>query len=139
MQTITIDDTVPTHVLSGNTNDLGFKVPATYNGQQTANFKALMDNNKAFVQEEVIAWTNAQIAAANAAVSLDTNVPAEAELIKWKNFTYDEDICKRDVGLIYESLKLDVISGTNANKLARQAGLRSVSYTHLTLPTILLV
>jgi hypothetical protein len=127
MQTITIDDTVPTHVLSGNTNDLGFKVPATYNGQQTANFKALMDNNKAFVQEEVIAWTNAQIAAANAAVSLDPNVPAEAELIKWKNFTYDEDICKRDVGLIYESLKLDVISGTNANKLARQAGLRYYS------------
>ena len=130
MQTITIDNSgtlVPTHILSGNTNDLGFKVPATYNGQQTGNFKALMDNNKTFVQEEVIAWTNAQIALANAAVTLDPNVPAEAELIKWKNFTYDEDICKRDVGLIYESLKLDVISGTNANKLARQAGLRYYS------------
>ena len=130
MQTITVDNSgtlTPTFVKSGNTNTLGFKVPATYNAQTTANFKALMDNNKKFVQEEVIAWITAQITLANAAVTLDPNVPAEAELIKWKNFTYKEATCKRDVGLIYESLKLDVISGTNANKLSRQAGLRYYS------------
>jgi len=92
-------------------------------GDNTIKFRTLIDENIEFVIEEVIAWTNAQIAAANAAINLSPN----DELFQWLNFAYNEDICRRDLRLIIESAKLDVISGVNANKLSRQAGLRYYS------------
>lgn len=92
-------------------------------GANTIKFRTLIDENIEFVIEEVIAWTNKQIADANASIGLTPN----DELYQWLNFAYDEDICRRDLRLIIESAKLDVISGVNANKLSRQAGLRYYS------------
>jgi hypothetical protein len=92
-------------------------------GDNTIKFRSLIDENIEFIIEEVIAWTNQQIALANAAINLDPN----DELFQWLNFAYNEDICRRDLRLIIESAKLDVISGVNANKLSRQAGLRYYS------------
>jgi hypothetical protein len=89
-------------------------------GANTIKFRTLIDENIDFVIEEVIAWTNKQIADANASIGLTPN----DELYQWLNFAYNEDICRRDTRLIIESAKLDVISGINANKLSRQAGLR---------------
>ena len=92
-------------------------------GDNTIKFKTLIDENVEFIIEEVIAWTNKQIADANASIGLTP----EDDLYQWLNFAYNEDICRRDLRLIVESAKLDTISGVNANKLSRQAGLRYYS------------
>jgi hypothetical protein len=89
-------------------------------GANTIKFKTLIDENIEFVIEEVISWTNKQIQDANAAI----NLTPEDDLYQWLNFAYNEDICRRDLRLIIESAKLDAISGVNANKLSRQAGVR---------------
>ena len=87
----------------------GFKTPTTINsaGVQTipagrSNMKVLIDENKKFIQAETIAFIN-------------TTYPT---------FVYNQDICKRDVGLIVEAAKLDSLSGNNSNFLSRRAGIR---------------
>ena len=64
--------------------------------------KILLDENIKFIQAETIAFIN-------------TTYP---------NFVYNQEICKRDVGLIVNAAKLDALSGNNANFLSRRAGIR---------------
>ena len=87
----------------------GFTTPTTVNsaGLQSilsgrANMKVLIDENKKFIQAETIAFINQT----------------------YPTFVYNQDICKRDVGLIIEAAKLDAMSGNNANFLSRRAGIR---------------
>jgi hypothetical protein len=63
---------------------------------------ALVDDNKLDIQNSVIDF-------------LTTNYP---------DLVYNEDTCRRDVGLILDSIKLDVQAGLTANYLSRWAGLR---------------
>jgi len=87
----------------------GFTVPVTVTTADVktipagrGNLRQLIDNNKKFIQEETIEYVN-------------TTFP---------NFVYNQEICKRDVGLIIDAVKLDVLSGNNANFLSRRAGIR---------------
>lgn len=57
----------------------------------------LIELNRSFLQEEVIAWINEQI---------ENNTAPFSSL-----FTYDQDLCKRDVGLIIDSLVFDLKYG----------------------------
>ena len=57
----------------------------------------LMARNKRFIQEEVIAWTNYQIEEGIAPFNI--------------GFEYNQDICKRDVGLIVDSIVYDLKYG----------------------------
>jgi hypothetical protein len=61
---------------------------------------ALLRLNKTFIQEEVIAWISEQI---------------RTETIPFDNplFTYNESLCKRDVGLIVEAMAFDLLYGGN--------------------------
>jgi len=61
---------------------------------------ALLKLNKSFIQEEVIAWINEQLRTGT--------VPFDNPL-----FTYNEQLCKRDVGLIVEALVFDLLYGGN--------------------------
>jgi hypothetical protein len=63
------------------------------------NAVASLQNNRTWIREETIGWINDQIA--NAA-------PASI----WDGFTYDQDTCKRDVGLIIDALVTDLDSST---------------------------
>ncbi len=61
--------------------------------------------NKFFIQEEVIAWQNNQIA---------NNVQQTLSgygTVDWEGFLYDSDTCKRDVGLIIDALVIDLLTG----------------------------
>lgn len=92
-------------------------------GANTIKFTTLITENLDFVIEETIAWVSEQIETANNTIGLTP----DDDLYTWLNFAYDEDTCKRDLRLIIESARLDTISGTEANKLSRQAGLRYFS------------
>lgn len=58
---------------------------------------ALLDLNKVFIQNEVVAWINYQIAN-----NINPFVPT---------FTYDQNLSKRDVGLIVDSIVFDLKFG----------------------------
>ena len=62
----------------------------------------VVDANKTSIQNDVITYIN-------------TTYP---------DFIYNEDLCRRDVGLILDSIKLDVQGGLTSNYLTRWAGLR---------------
>ena len=57
----------------------------------------LLSLNKQFIQEEVIAWINKQIA---------------EETAPFVNFEYNSDICKRDVGLLIDAMVFDLRYGS---------------------------
>ena len=57
----------------------------------------LLSLNKLFIQEEVIAWINKQIA---------------EETAPFVNFEYNSDICKRDVGLLIDAMVFDLRYGS---------------------------
>ena len=92
-------------------------------GAATEKFNLLINNNLDFVVAETIAWVSSQIAAANADLTL---TPSDPDYI-WKNFAYNEETCARDLRLIINAVRLDTISGTTANKLSRNAGIRYYS------------
>ena len=58
---------------------------------------ALMSLNRSWIQEEVIAWINDQIS---------NNIPPFS-----RTFVYNENLCKRDVGLIIDALIFDLKTG----------------------------
>ena len=62
----------------------------------------LIDNNINFIKAQVVGY-------------IETVYP---------NLDYNKDTCARDIGYIVNSVKLDTISGTNANYLSRWAGMR---------------
>jgi len=57
----------------------------------------LLSLNKQFIQEEVIAWINKQIA---------------EEVAPFVDFEYNSDICKRDVGLLIDAMVFDLRYGS---------------------------
>ena len=63
---------------------------------------AVVNANKEFLKEEVVSFVNEQ----------------------YPDFVYNQDTCKRDVGLIIDSIILDIRSGLNVNALTRIAALR---------------
>ena len=66
------------------------------------NVRVLLQENRNFLRAEVIAYLNQQ----------------------FPDFTYDTDICSRDVGLMLDAVTLDTLTGNNANFLSRRAGIR---------------
>ena len=60
--------------------------------------ETLLTANRTFLQEEVIAWINGNIAAATS---------------YWAGFTYNESYCYRDVGLIVDAITHDLQFGGN--------------------------
>jgi len=70
--------------------------PKIDNGGGYKKAAELIALNKLFLQNEVVAWQNAQIAAG-------TGI--------WNGFTYDETLCKRDYGLIVDAMVFDLKYG----------------------------
>lgn len=71
--------------------------PAINNKGYYRSASDLLRLNKTFIQEEVIAWTNKQI--------VENSFPFD------ENFEYNEDLCKRDVGLIIDAMVFDLYWG----------------------------
>ena len=69
------------------------------------NVRVLLKENRNFLRAEVVAFLNQQ----------------------FPDFTYDQDICSRDVGLMIDAVTLDTLTGNNANFLSRRAGIRYYS------------
>ena len=65
--------------------------PLTDPGQGKFNAKRLLEANRSFIQSQVIKWIDANFV----------------------NFTYDEDKCRRDLGLIIDAVALDFVIGSN--------------------------
>ena len=97
MQTIVYDDATGNSLTTG----VGIKSPVA--GRDAV--QNLISYNRDFIIEETIFYTN----------------------INYPNFTYDETLYRRDVGLILDAVVLDVLLGNNANYLSRAAGLRYYS------------
>ena len=74
--------------------------------------------------QTVTAWAN------DASLLIDNNIEfIKAQVIGYintvyPNFDYNSETCARDIGYIVNSVKLDTISGANANYLSRWAGMR---------------
>lgn len=74
------------------------------NGPLRFNAKTLLELNKAFIQEEVVEWVDAQILGG---------------LGIWAGFTNDnEALCRRDMGLILDAIIYDISHGGNARTRA---------------------
>ena len=74
-------------------------------GQQNPGFfnaRTLMLANKPFMQEQVVAYVNQQVAAN---VSNPTSI--------WYNFNYSQEKCFRDVGILVENVAYDAAFGGN--------------------------
>jgi len=97
MQTIVYDDATGNSLTTG----VGIKSPVA--GRDAV--QNLISYNRDFIIEETIFYIN----------------------INYPNFTYDETLYRRDVGLILDAVVLDVLLGNNANYLSRAAGLRYYS------------
>jgi len=65
----------------------------------------LIEENRAFILKETVAYVNQT----------------------FPDFEYNEATCERDLGLILDSVKLDIQAGLNANYLSRWAGIRYFS------------
>ena len=75
--------------------------PNTVNAAtSTFNASVLLQENRAFIKAEIIAWINAQIA---------TNTGI------WAGFTYNSDTCSRDVGYMVDGLTFDLLYGGNSS------------------------
>jgi hypothetical protein len=82
-------------------------------GQQNPGFfnaRTLMLANKPFMQEQVIAYINQEITA-------NASTPSSI----WYNFTYNQEKCRRDVGILIENVAYDASFG--GNQKAVESGL----------------
>jgi hypothetical protein len=61
---------------------------------------ALIDLNRSFIQEEIIAWMNNNIRTATILIGTE-----------WFNFPYNELLCKRDAGLLVDAFTFDLKYG----------------------------
>jgi len=100
LQTVTYGNTPSTAGTPAPITAKGFT-----NGSGYTTLIQLMTDNRQFIVEDTIAYVN-------------TTFP---------NFSYDEATCARDVGLIIDSIKLDLAAGATTNFLTIQAGLRYFS------------
>ena len=71
----------------------------------TVDASSVLRANKEFLQNEVTAWIDAQIAGGSP---------------PWNSFSYNVDTCKRDIGFIVDSLAYDLLYG--GNSLSREIG-----------------
>jgi hypothetical protein len=69
--------------------------------------QAILTANKTFLQEEVIAWINNEIA----------DGPGSSGDAIWDGFSYDSATCKRDVGLIVDALISDLDHNSNGETI----------------------
>jgi hypothetical protein len=95
---------------STGTIELGMTINA---GQQNPGFfnaRTLMLANKPFMQEQVVAYINQEIT---------TNVANTTSI--WYGFTYSQEKCYRDVGILVENVAYDAAFG--GNQKARESGL----------------
>jgi len=60
----------------------------------------LLENNKSFIQEEVVAWIQAQV---------------DAGVVGFVGYTYNTEKCKRDTGYVIDAWLTDLRYGGNAN------------------------
>jgi hypothetical protein len=79
------------HYLTDSTERI---YPETANRGGFRAARQIISANRKFIQDEVIAWTNAQIAAGNEPFNT--------------NFVYNQELCKRDVGLILDAIAFDL-------------------------------
>jgi hypothetical protein len=86
-----------------NSTDGGYQDPGVLAPVSTSDFAAgIIDTNKESIKNQVTDY-------------IDTTFP---------DLIYNDSICRRDIDLILESIKLDVQAGLTANYLTRWAGLR---------------
>ena len=79
----------------------GFIEPS-YTTDNNPNAQAILSANKTFLQDEMVAWINAQIA-------IGTGI--------WSGFTYNSVTCKRDVGLVIDALLTDLDYNSNGDTI----------------------
>ena len=79
------------HYLTDSTAPI-YPLVSNAGGYRSAN--QIVKSNRDFIQAEVIGWINAQIQAGNQPFT--------------GNFTYNQDLCKRDVGLIVDAVAFDL-------------------------------
>jgi hypothetical protein len=73
------------------------------------NAKNQLIANRDFIQAEIIAWIQNEIATAQSGSI-------------WNNFVYNEELCERDVGLIVDAITHDILYGGNlASRTAAEA------------------
>jgi len=80
-------------------------------GQQNSGFfnaRTLMLANKPFLQEQVVLWINKQI---TDSIDGPTNIWWDSELAK--SFKYNQEKCRRDVGILIENVAYDAAFGGN--------------------------
>jgi hypothetical protein len=68
-------------------------------GYKNTDSAFLLTQNRTFIQAEIIGWTNAQIAGNIAPFTT--------------SFTYDQDFCQRDMGLLVDAIVYDITHGGN--------------------------
>lgn len=69
-------------------------------GYENSNAKFLLEMNRTYIQAEVIAWTNAQVAGNIAPFTT--------------GFAYNQLLCQRDVGLLIDAIVYDISHGGNS-------------------------
>jgi hypothetical protein len=87
-----------TNIIQRGVNAVPVLVYPNTVGASTATFNAsvLLQENKTFIQAEIVAWVDDQIAT-------DTGI--------WEDFTYDDELCYRDTGYIVDGLLFDLLYG----------------------------
>ena len=89
-----------------NSNVLDFFIDGgTENGGFNYSPRVLLEENRKYIQKETIAWINKT----------------------YPDFVYDLSYCERDLGLIIDAIRFDILRGLNANTLTKQAGERYYS------------
>ena len=87
------------------------------------NSYSLLQGNKSFIQDEVVAWIN-------------NNVETADPLSIWHNFVYDSTLCRRDVGFIVDCVSFDLLYGGNRQSIQAGVYYYSFSNTASQLPTV---
>ena len=91
-----------------------------FEGRETV--RATLTTNRDFIVAETLGFINTNVA--NGSITNFTDSQGSLQSVDWSDFDYNEDTVERDIGLIIDSVILDVISGNAANYLSIQSGTR---------------
>jgi len=109
----------------GNTINNSTLTPGSYEVISGTGYTATVEHlleNKFFIQEEVVAYQNYLVDN-----DLTVNLPGYGD-VDWEGFIYNEELCKRDIGLIIEAVCIDlIVGGTYQTQQAAKAYYRSAS------------
>ena len=96
-----VDDLAPVYGLTLDKpwKTLRYATEQVYNGVKNPNASFLLKQNRTFIQSEIIGWTNAQITGNIAPFT--------------SGFTYDQEKCQRDMGLLIDAIIFDITHGGN--------------------------